>query len=73
MRKKHIGIALVFISLLSAPSFLQAAENCDRECLVGLMKDYLSALVAHNPNVVPFDKHVKFTQNTVDIPVGYEL
>jgi len=70
---KHIRIALVLISLLSAPSFLQAAQSCDRQCLVDLMKDYLGALVAHDPSAVPFDKYVKFTQDTANIPVGYGL
>jgi hypothetical protein len=70
MKMKHLGIALVLLSLLVAPSFLQAAQNCDRQCLVDLMKDYLAALVAHNPKAVPFDKDVKFTENTANIPVG---
>jgi len=73
MKMKHIRIALVLISLLSAPSFLQAAQSCDRQCLVDLMKDYLGALVAHDPSAVPFDKYVKFTQDTANIPVGYGL
>ena len=37
------------------------------------MKNYLAALVAHNPSAVPFDQYVKFTQNTANIPVGYGL
>ena len=73
MKTKHIGIALILISLLLAPSFLQAAQSCDRQCLVDLMKDYLAALVAHDPSAVPFDKDVKFTQDTANIPVGYGL
>ena len=73
MRIRKLGILLAFIILLIAPSFLQAAQTCDRECLVDLMKDYLAALVAHNPSAVPFYKYVKFTQNTANIPVGYGL
>jgi hypothetical protein len=34
------------------------------------MKDYLAALVAHDPTAVLFDKDVKFTENTAEIPVG---
>ena len=49
---------------------LQAAQTCDRQCLVGLMQDYLAALVAHDPSAVPLDKEVKFTENTAHIPVG---
>jgi len=73
MKKKHLRIALVYISLLIAPALLQAAQPCDRQCLVALMKDYLAALVTHDPSVVPFDKDVKFTENTANIPVGYGL
>ncbi len=73
MRMKHLGIALVLISLLVAPGLLQAAQTCDRQCLVDLMKDYLAALVAHDPSAVPFDQYVKFTENTSEIPVGYGL
>ncbi len=70
---KRLGIALVLLTSLLAPSFLQAAQTCDRQCLVTLMKNYLAALVAHNPSAVPFDQYVKFTQNTANIPVGYGL
>ena len=73
MKMKQLCALLIFITLLIAPSFSQAAQTCDRQCLVDLMKDYLAALVAHDPSVVPFDKDVKFTQNTVNIPVGYGL
>ncbi len=70
MKIKRLEIVLVSISLLIAPSFLQAAQTCDRQCLVDLMKNYLAALVAHDPQAVPFDKEVKFTENTANIPVG---
>ena len=73
MKMKRLGIALVLLASLMAPSFLQAAQTCDRQCLVTLMKNYLAALVAHNPSAVPFDQYVKFTQNTANIPVGYGL
>ena len=73
MKMKRLGIALVLLTSLMAPSFLQAAQTCDRQCLVTLMKNYLAALVAHNPSAVPFDQYVKFTQNTANIPVGYGL
>src|SRR5512136_229602 len=73
MKMKRLGIALVLLTSLMAPSFLQAAQTCDRQCLVDLMKDYLAALVAHDPSAVPFDRYVKYTQNTAEIPVGYGL
>jgi hypothetical protein len=73
MKTGKLGIVVALMTLLTTPSFPQAAQTCDRECLVNLMKDYLSALVAHDPSAVPFDKYVKFTQNTANIPVGYGL
>ena len=73
MNKARLRIVLVLISLLLSPALLQAAQTCDRQCLVNLMKDYLAALVAHDPAAVPFDRDVKFTENTANIPVGYGL
>lgn len=73
MKLKRLGIAFVLLTSLMTSSFLNAAQTCDRECLVALMKNYLAALVAHNPSAVPFDQYVKFTQNTAAIPVGYGL
>jgi hypothetical protein len=73
MKMKRLGIVLVLLMSLMAPSFLQAAQTCDRQCLVTLMKNYLAALVAHNPSAVPLDPYVKFTQNTANIPVGFGL
>jgi hypothetical protein len=70
MKMKRLVIALVLLSSLVAPSFLQAAQTCDRQCLVTLMQNYLKALVKHDPTAVPFDKDVKFTENTANIPVG---
>lgn len=66
-------LALVSICVLCIPGIGRAAQTCDRQCLVDLMKNYLAALVAHNPAAVPFDQYVKFTQNTAEIPVGYGL
>lgn len=73
MNMKQLRIVFVVIALFITPSILQAAETCDRQCLVDLMKDYLAALVAHDPSLVPFDREVKFTENTANIPVGYGL
>ncbi len=70
---KKFSILLVIILLFSTASFAYDYKECDRECLVGLMKDYLSALVAHDTKAVPFHKYVKFTENTAEIPIGYGL
>ena len=73
MKTTRLRITFVLMFLLGSPALLQAAQPCERQCLVDLMKDYLAALVAHDPAAVPFDKDVKFTENTATIPVGYGL
>ena len=70
MQRLGVAIALVSIALLGAAHPMQAAQTCDRQCLVTLMQNYLAALVKHDPTAVPFDKEVKFTENTANIPVG---
>jgi hypothetical protein len=72
MKMKRLGITFLFlsVSLLGASNFLQAAQTCDRQCLVALMQNYLAALVKHDPKAVPFADEVKFTENTANIPVG---
>ncbi len=70
MKRLMIVMVLASACIFCFPDFTQAAQTCDRQCLVNLMKSYLAALVAHNPQAVPFDKDVKFTENTANIPVG---
>jgi len=73
--KKLIVVAIVSIAVLgvSAPLFAAQEFECDRECLVDYMKQYLEALVKHNPTAVPFAEEVKFVENTANIPVGRGL
>jgi hypothetical protein len=73
LEMKKFGLSLAMILLLSTTSFAYEYQECDRECLVNLMKNYLSALVAHDTSAVPFNRYVKFTENTAEIPVGYGL
>lgn len=47
-----------------------AATSCDRECLRGIMTDYLNAVIAHNPAKLPLAKNVRFTENCVDTKLG---
>ena len=58
---------------VSAPVFAAQKYECDRECLVNFMKQYLDALVKHDPKAVPFAYEVKFVENTANIPVGKGL
>ena len=44
--------------------------TCDRACLIGVMDQYLAAMIAHNPAGVAFATDVKFTENGVVLPIG---
>jgi hypothetical protein len=50
-----------------------SATGCDRACLYGFVDQYLAALVAKDPARLPWAAHVKFTENNVELPVGYGL
>ena len=47
-----------------------AAQSCDRDCLRGMISAYLNALVAHDPKMLPLAPNVRFTENTVEKPLG---
>jgi hypothetical protein len=78
MKKKYFVTAVAVIAsiaILGASASIFAAQEyqCDRECLVKFMKDYLAALVKHDTKAVPWAYEVKFVENTADIPVGKGL
>jgi hypothetical protein len=50
-----------------------AAGNCDRDCLRGFITQYLDAMVAHNPKLLPTAPNVRFTEDTVAMPLGEGL
>ena len=66
MKRKTVILGVVLI--WGAFSFASAAEKCDRACLVGLMDQYLAAVVKHNPAGVPIASDVKLVENLKPIP-----
>ena len=65
MRLRHLIIPFVAVLLALAacsPSAQEPAATaaCDRECLDGLVDQYLDALVAHDPSRLPLAESVKF-------------
>ena len=50
-----------------------AANDCDRKCLYGFVDRYLAALMARDASRLPWAASVKFTENNVELPVGYGL
>jgi len=78
MRKKCLITAVAVIASIailgaSGPIFAAQDSECDRQCLVNFMQQYLAALVKHDPKAVPFAREVKFVESTANIPVGKGL
>jgi hypothetical protein len=70
--KRGMGI-LGVVLIGGAFSLASAAGKCDRACLVGLMDQYLAAVVKHSPGAVPIASDVKLVENLKQIPVGKGL
>jgi hypothetical protein len=46
---------------------------CDRDCIIGITKTYLSALVAHNPGAAPLAENIAFVENITKMSPGEGL
>jgi len=56
------SLILGLLIALAAPA--QSAKGaCDRACLEAFVDQYLDAMLAHNPKLLPLAKSVKFTEN----------
>jgi hypothetical protein len=44
--------------------------DCDRDCLRGIVTQYLNAMVAHNPGALPLAPKARFTEDTVEMKLG---
>jgi len=69
------------LALAAAPSHAQAPGqpsavihvDCDRDCLIGYTERYLDALLHRDATRAPFARHVRFTENNVEMPLGEGL
>ena len=62
--------------LCATPGFsdsAKAAENCDRNCLAGLINTYVDAMIAHDTSRLPLAENVKVTENSKAIKLGEGL
>ncbi len=67
------GITVVaLLGLLSLLGFSSAvrAQHCDRECLRGLMTQYIDALVAHDHARLPLADNVRYTEDSRNARLG---
>jgi hypothetical protein len=67
-----LGMAVSFLMLFS-PCSGPPAPECDRQCLVDLMQQYVAAMVKHDPKAVPLAADVKFMENAEAMPIGKGL
>lgn len=82
MNRIHAASVIVVLAgamlLASAPSASAATAkklpaHCDRACLIGVMNDYLAALVAHDPSRISLAPNVEFVENTQVLHPGEGL
>ncbi len=68
-------IIFLFCLLLTIGVFscTPSTEKMDRQALVALMENYLSALAKHDPSEVPLADNVRLVENTKDIQIGKGL
>jgi hypothetical protein len=69
---KQFAIIAALGALVSGQALaaLGARPQCDRNCLTGLVDQYLAAMVKHDPAGLPLAPKVKFTEDTAEIPLG---
>jgi hypothetical protein len=63
MKAKSLILLVAVIGLIVL-SGTPAQAQCDRQCLEKMMKNYLAAMVKHDPTALPFASKVRFTENT---------
>jgi len=64
---------MLVLVLLGSGAVHSRAASCDRECLRGFITQYLDALAAHNPGALPLGEQVRFTEDSVEMPLGEGL
>jgi hypothetical protein len=52
-----------------APPPNVGSGDCDRACLQGLAEQFIAALIAHDPGKVPLAKGVRYSENSVPLPI----
>lgn len=72
--QKAKKIAVTILLALSGFSQIRAiGEDCDRECLAGMITQYVDALVAHDPSRLPLADNVRFTEDANALKLGEGL
>ena len=59
--------AAVLLLLSGALAGEAGAAACDKACLEGIADQYRAAYLKHDPKLAPFARHVRFTENNVEM------
>ena len=70
---KIVTVALTAWTLLLAMPVHSAQKECDRQCLINIADDYLTALVAHDPDRVSLARKIRMVENLIPIQPGEGL
>ena len=70
---KIVTVALTAWTLLLAMPVHSAQKECDRQCLINIADDYLTALVAHDPDRVSLAGKIRMVENLIPIQPGEGL
>jgi hypothetical protein len=73
MRVKSALTGCLFLSVVAACISSARAADCDRECLRGMITQYLNAMVAHTPGSLAVSDKVRFTEDAVTMKLGEGL
>ena len=65
-----VASLLAWIAAMATSIPTARAADCDRECLRGVITQYLNAMVAHKPAALKVSDKVRFTENTVTMKLG---
>ena len=68
MKRSVVGFAAAMT--LAAAGAGAAQASCDRECLAGVLDNYLQALISHDPTRLAVTRNVKYTENGVRLNLG---
>lgn len=75
MTHQSVRVLVILAFVSGGPIATAAAQSrdCNRECLRGFITRYLNAMVAHAPATLPLAPNARFTEDTVEMPLGEGL
>jgi len=72
LKAMTIGVTF-FLTLLGFSVQSTPAQECDRDCLKGMITQYIDALVAHDSSRLPLADDVRFTEDSKALKLGEGL